>query len=215
MTETSSSVSSSSTSVTTTTILSDSSPEILTDSFDWGERSDSVRLLQSTLEVTVDGIYGPVTRRAHLGALAESGLPTDDVPTRPEPIATQPATSVDDVPVPILDLIRNLWPEDQVPRALAVARCESNYRLDAANPTSSARGVFQLLAPWTRDPGSGRTVWGWIYTEEGEKLSAAAGLGIAEDDARYGYGNLVVAHEIWRHSGWGPWTASESCWRRG
>jgi hypothetical protein len=60
-------------------------------------------------------------------------------------------------------------------------------------------------------------VWGWLYTEDGEKLSAAAGLGISEDDARYGYGNngygnIVVAHEIWRHSGWGPWAASQHCW---
>lgn len=131
-----------------------------------------------------------------------------------EPPETVADSSVDGVPVRVLEDIRSLWPEEEWSRALAVARCESNYRIDAANPTSSARGVFQLLAPWTRDPGSGQTVWGWLYTENGEKLSAAAGLGISEDDARYGYGNIVVAHEIWRHSGWGPWAASESCWRR-
>lgn len=72
--------------------------------------------------------------------------------------------------------------------------------------------MFQLLAPWTRDPGSGRTVWGWHYTDDGEKLSAAASLGISEADARYGYGNIVVAHAIWERSGWSPWNASRSCW---
>lgn len=126
---------------------------------------------------------------------------------------TRPAPApVEDVPAPILEAIQSLWPEAEWNRALTVARCESNYRLDAANPTSSARGVFQLLAPWTRDPGSGRTVWGWDYTDDGEKLSAAAGLGITEDDARYGYGNITVAHRIWSREGWSPWNASRHCW---
>lgn len=93
-----------------------------------------------------------------------------------------------------------------------MAFCESGMELTAANPRSSARGVFQLLAPWTRNPGSGRTVWGWEYSEQGEKLSAAAGLGIAEADARYGYGNIIVAHLIWQRSGWSPWNASKHCW---
>jgi len=133
-------------------------------------------------------------------------MTTDAVPSRP--------AARGDVPTPILESIQSLWPEDQWDRALQVAFCESSYRLDAANPTSSARGVFQLLAPWTRDPGSGRTVWGWHYTDDGEKLSAAASLGISEADARYGYGNIVVAHEIWSRSGWSPWNASRHCWAR-
>ncbi len=137
-------------------------------------------------------------------ALEPDGMTTDAVPSRP--------ATTDDVPAPILEAIQSLWPEAEWNRALTVARCESNYRLDAANPTSSARGVFQLLAPWTRDPGSGRTVWGWDYTDDGEKLSAAAGLGITEDDARYGYGNITVAHRIWSREGWSPWNASRHCW---
>jgi len=137
-------------------------------------------------------------------AVEPHGVTTDAVPSRPAPTG--------DVPAPILEAIQSLWPESEWNRAITVARCESNYRLDAANPTSSARGVFQLLAPWTRDPGSGRTVWGWDYTDSGEKLSAAAGLGIAEDDARYGYGNIIVAHLIWSREGWSPWNASRSCW---
>ena len=213
-----SSDSSSSTTITTTTTLSVVStsepPTALKIEYRWGERSDSVLFLQRTLGIIADGIYGPVTRQAHATALVDLGLPTDAVPDRPDPVSSAPSRSDDDVPPNILERVQNLWPADEWDRALAVARCESNYRVDAANPTSSARGVFQLLAPWTRNPGSGRSVWGWLYDADGEKLSAAAGLGISESDARLGYGNIVVAYEIWRHSGWGPWTASQSCWGR-
>ena len=146
-------------------------------------------------------------------AIRTTATPTTTSTTTVAPTTTQP-TRHDDVPDPILAAITNLWPEPEWNRALTVARCESNYRLDAANPTSSARGVFQLLGPWTRDPGSGRTVWGWDYTDSGEKLSAAAGLGIAEDDARYGLDNIAVAHLIWQNEGWSPWAASSSCWRQ-
>lgn len=121
---------------------------------------------------------------------------------------------VDGVPAQVLERIQNLWPEDQWDRALSVAFCESNYRVDAANPASSARGVFQLLAPWRRDPGTGRTVWGWDYTETGEKLSAAASLGISETNATSTLANIDVAHLIWQNSGWSPWAASRSCWGR-
>jgi hypothetical protein len=144
-------------------------------------------------------------------AIRTTATPTTTSTTTVAPTTTQP-TRHDDVPDPILAAITNLWPEPEWNRALTVARCESNYRLDAANPTSSARGVFQLLGPWTRDPGSGRTVWGWDYTDSGEKLSAAAGLGIAEDDARYGLDNIAVAHAIWSREGWSPWNASRHCW---
>lgn len=187
-------------------------PPALTATYKWGERSDTVRWLQRTLRVEADGVYGPITQMAHAAALETAGLQTYDVPTRPAAVRSAPSRTFADAPAPILAAIHNLWPEHEWARAQSVAWCESNYRLDAANPTSSARGVFQLLAPWTRDPGSGRQVWGWHYADNGEKLSAAAGLGIAENDARYGLGNISVAYEIWRRSGWGPWAASQTCW---
>jgi len=137
---------------------------------------------------------------------------TTSTTTSTSTTTTAAPPSIDGVPTQILESIQSLWPEAEWNRAITVARCESNYRLDAANPTSSARGVFQLLAPWTRDPGSSRTVWGWDYTDDGEKLSAAAGLGISENDARYGYGNITVAHRIWSREGWSPWNASRHCW---
>jgi len=120
----------------------------------------------------------------------------------------------DDVPAPVLEAVQSLWPEDQWALALEVAWCESGYRLDVKNPTSSASGLFQILIPWAREPGTGRTVWGWEYTAEGEKLSAAAGLGISEHDARWTIRNAEVAYEIWRRAGgsWSAWNASRHCW---
>jgi len=139
--------------------------------------------------------------------------PTTVPPTTvPSPTTTSSPAQFDDVPASVLAAVQNLWPENEWNRALTVARCESNYRVDAANPTSSARGVFQLLAAWRRDPGSGRTVWGWDYTLAGEKLSAAAGLGISEADATSTIANVTVAHLIWERSGWSPWNASRHCW---
>ena len=166
----------------------------------------------TTLEPVLES--APTTTAAAIRTTTTSTTTTTTTSTTTAPpttTTTQP-TRHDDVPASVLEAITKLWPEAEWNRALTVARCESNYRLDAANPTSSARGVFQLLAPWTRDPGSGRTVWGWEYTDSGEKLSAAAGLGIAEDDARYELDNIVVAHLIWQNSGWSPWNASRHCW---
>ena len=188
-------------------------PSALGAEFAWMERSETVRDLQAFLGVEVDGVYGARTLVAHTAALEFVGQPIDHLPTRPPPARSTSTRSHDDVPGPVLARIQALWPEDQWSRALTVARCESNYRVDAANPTSSARGVFQLLAPWRRDPGTGREVWGWVYTPEGEKLSAAAGLGISEADATYTLDNITVAHRIWQSSGWSPWNASAHCWR--
>ena len=203
---TTTSMTTTSTTTTTTTIA-----PALTGEFSWGERSDDVRTLQVLLGVEADGVYGPATRAAHQTALEHLGLPTDDLPARP--IVTRSGSrSRDDVPAPVLAAIENLWPETEWNRALTVAFCESGYRVDAANPTSSARGVFQLLIPWRRDPGSGRQVWGWEYTADGEKLSAAAGLGISEADATWTVANITVAHAIWQRSGWSPWNASRHCW---
>jgi len=137
---------------------------------------------------------------------------TSTTTTSTVPVTTTRSTTSGDVPTAILEAVQSLWPEEEWNRALRVAFCESSYRVDAANPTSSARGVFQLLAPWRRDPGTGRTVWGWDYTDDGEKLSAAAGLGISEADATSTIANVTVAHLIWERSGWSPWNASRHCW---
>lgn len=190
--------------------------DVLVDEYAWMERSEGVEALQERLGVETDGVYGLETRTAHAAELAAFGLhhpPLPEVVIYTPPVRDSlPPRLRDDVPAPVLERIQSLWPEDQWARAVSVAFCESRFQVDAANPTSSARGVFQLLAPWRRDPGTGRTVWGWEYTDSGEKLSAAAGLGISEADATYTLANITVAHLIWQNSGWGPWAASQHCW---
>ena len=57
---------------------------ILTNTYSWGDGTAyATRQLQEILETNVDGTYGMGTRIAHLNALQERGLPTDNVPTEP------------------------------------------------------------------------------------------------------------------------------------
>ena len=57
---------------------------ILTNTYSWGDGTAyATRQLQEILETNVDGTYGMRTRLAHLNALEERGLPTDNVPTEP------------------------------------------------------------------------------------------------------------------------------------
>ena len=123
---------------------------------------------------------------------------------------SSPPRILDDVPALILEAVQSLWPEDQWALALEVAWCESGYRLDVKNPTSSASGLFQILIPWAREPGTGREVWGWEYTAKA-RSSAAVYL---EYDARWTIRNAEVAYEIWRRAGgsWSAWNASRHCW---
>ncbi|MEG3586777.1 MAG: fibronectin type III domain-containing protein [Actinomycetota bacterium] len=57
---------------------------ILTRTYLWGDGTAyATRELQEILETNVDGTYGMGTRLAHLAALEERGLPTDNVPSEP------------------------------------------------------------------------------------------------------------------------------------
>ena len=57
---------------------------ILTNTYSWGDGTAyATRQLQEILETNIDGTYGMGTRIAHLNALQERGLPTDNVPTEP------------------------------------------------------------------------------------------------------------------------------------
>ena len=73
---------------------------------------------------------------------------------------------------------------------LAIARCESGFRWDAANGRSSARGVFQFL--------SGT----WRTTKEGRK-----GTSVLDTEAHI---RMAVAHIA--TIGTGAWNASRGCW---
>lgn len=176
----------------------------------------------SSTTTTLFDVPDDVATQSVVSAVSVTPWTLPVVPEVPETLPTTTTTTTAparaaratraEPPADVLAAIQELWPEAEWDRALAVAWCESNYRLDAANPTSSARGVFQTLAPWTRAPGTGKTVYGWEYDPDtGEKLSAAAGLGISEEDARTGLGNIRVAYEIWVHGGWSAWAPSAHC----
>lgn len=70
-------------------------------------------------------------------------------------------------------------------QAVRVARCESGLNPNAANP-SGARGLFQLLGH--------------------QSLYEAHGWSSA--DWADPYVNTVVAHDLWRSSGWSPWVCA-------
>lgn len=54
---------------------------ILLDRYSFGEQGERVKQLQIAIQtVTVDGDYGPITRREHIKRLESMGLPTKNVP---------------------------------------------------------------------------------------------------------------------------------------
>jgi soluble lytic murein transglycosylase-like protein len=73
---------------------------------------------------------------------------------------------------------------------LAIARCESQFQWDAANRSSSARGVFQYVAGT------------WATTQEGRRGTSAF-----DADA-----NIRMALTHMTTIGTSPWNASRSCW---
>jgi hypothetical protein len=75
---------------------------------------------------------------------------------------------------------------------IRIAKCESGLRWDAANPISSARGVFQYLKGT------------FANTPEGK-----AGLSVFDADA-----NVRAAVRHIAVHGTAPWNASRSCWNK-
>ena len=73
---------------------------------------------------------------------------------------------------------------------LAIAQCESGFRWDASNRTSSARGVFQFVKGT------------WRTTSEGRK-----GTSVLDTDAHI---RMAVKHIA--TLGTGAWNASRRCW---
>ena len=63
--------------------------QVLTREYPWGEFHDKTVELQMLLGTSVDGVYGNATRQAHLAALADRGLFTDNVPSAPAPTSVQ------------------------------------------------------------------------------------------------------------------------------
>lgn len=108
------------------------------------------------------------------------------------PVAPQAYTS--SVPASEIELIvRNYFAD--APVMVQIARCESNFRQYNANgvvlknPTSSAKGVFQIM--------------------ESLHTRTASNLG---HDILTIEGNLGYARHLYEREGTRPWNASRHCW---
>ena len=96
---------------------------LLADTYSWAETGDRVAVLQETLGVVADGVYGHATQRAHRNALEFVGLPTDTVPAPVLPPGPSPAE----------------WE--------ALRWCESNGNYAITNPSGKYRGAYQFDRP--------------------------------------------------------------------
>jgi hypothetical protein len=70
--------------------------------------------------------------------------------------------------------------------AIKIAKCESGLNPKAVNKTSSARGLFQIMQSWHKIDQK------WLFNEDI---------------------NIEVAHQLFLEQGFGPWKASEHCWK--
>jgi LysM repeat protein len=123
-----------------------------------------------------------------------TAAPTTVAPTTVAPTTAAPATTTPAAPAPqpsytrdeVQALIRETWPADQVDKALAIARRESNYIATADNGWCCV-GVFQLY--WTAHRG-------WLDD-----------YGItSRDDLKDARKNIAAAYALYQSSGgWGPW----------
>jgi hypothetical protein len=61
--------------------------DVLLAKYKFKERSGRVKTLQRAIgRVSVDGLYGPLTRKRHIAVLKKNGLPTTNVPKVPKPV---------------------------------------------------------------------------------------------------------------------------------
>ena len=96
---------------------------VVTDSYEWDERSPRVEALQRTLGVVADGWYGHATHQAHRVALVAAGFPTDALP------------------VPVLP------PGPSADQWEALRQCESGGDYSITNPSGKYRGAYQFDRP--------------------------------------------------------------------
>lgn len=93
---------------------------VITDTYEWDERSPRVEALQRTLGIVVDGWYGHATHNAHRAALTAAGFPTDGLP------------------VPVLP------PGPSAGQWEALRQCESGGNYSITNPSGKYRGAYQF-----------------------------------------------------------------------
>lgn len=168
---------------------------VLTRAYAWGEQSESVRELQTLVGVTTDGLYGKVTRGAHVNALEARGLDTSGVPSAPKS-----SYSYGERQCPQWeDLARSVgWPEEQIKKMSYVLYKESRCNPDAHNPndptSAGSRGLMQINGYWCI-PNKYNPI-GWLQ-EQGILSSC--------DDLYDPVTNLRAGLAIWMRSGWSPW----------
>lgn len=90
-------------------------------------------------------------------------------------------------------LVERYFESDDVDLAMKVMACESGGNPTAANPTSSARGLFQHLGSfWNKRAAS----------------AGRPGADIFDPEANV----AVAAWLVYHQGGWKHWNASASCW---
>lgn len=117
----------------------------------------------------------------------------------PRPVSAPPAVSVVTPPGTYTGMGNNVeqwrslvaayFPAGSVDHALAVIKCESGGNAWADNPTSSATGLFQIMA----------TLWGPAYGYTTAQLFDPAI-------------NTMIAADLHAKNGWRDWRASAYCW---
>ncbi len=194
------------TSTTSTTTTSTTFPpetsNLVETQYKYYERGPRVVILQEELGMqSVDGVYGPQTRKAHISAL---GGPTaaiyifyPEIGETPTPCShgCQPGDGHYELPT-LGELINEYFlPEDR-PLARMIAFCESSgqtHDIGSAEVSSAlAVGWFQHLAKY------------WV--ERSEKA------GWKNYDPFNGRANVAVAAWLFYTSGVHHWDPSKSCW---
>lgn len=87
-------------------------------------------------------------------------------------------------------LVASIFPANQVNKALAVMRCESNGNPNADNPRSSALGLWQFL----------KDTWNRTADRIGAPPYPAGAL-----DPEW---STRGAYDLWKRSGWSPWSCA-------
>jgi hypothetical protein len=182
------------------TSIPDTSYEVtLTEAYTWMENSDEVVELQELLSLNADGIYGPITRNAHVMALDLISLPNSGVPEAP---ASAPRVYASPQPVdggPFWDNVERWRPavieavyafggdDDDVNRFLRIMQCESAGLPDAKNPNSSASGLMQQLARYWPERAASAGIPGADVFDPYANIYVSAWLALAAPGGGWGH----------------------------
>ncbi|MBF84117.1 MAG: hypothetical protein CL489_06515 [Acidobacteria bacterium] len=177
-------------------------PNLIGQQYRYYERSQDVTALQELLGMaSVDGVYGPNTRRAHIAALGGSTAAIyhfyPEIGQTPTPCSHGCLPGDEHYELPTLGALINEYflPEDRV-LAQRIVFCESSGRSwDTGSlevSSALAIGWFQHLAKY------------WV--ERSEKA------GWADYDPFNGRANVAVAAWLFYTSGVHHWNPSKACW---